>query len=243
MFQIEDNSYGLSLDSNSDSRWLFFFYFFFSFSVFFLFAEKALCCSPQFCCQGNGGKMGHTTFPQCWHARLCEQIPQGQYLVFHPPLQVGDAPSHRDLQCMYIPTEVCASQIPKVTIERLCRGESRCELPSARRTKVKPEWASVTFTAAGTACVGPGHQFAPSASSKFKPHLSCCNLQPMLPQASTMFTFYHPFCIVHPALGLIFREFLTRSQHQHPEGSAFTTKAFAFRNRIPKQSLHLQYLL
>jgi len=32
--------------------------------------------------------------------------------------QVWDAPSHMDLQCMYSPTETCASQTPKVTMSR-----------------------------------------------------------------------------------------------------------------------------
>lgn len=92
--------------------------------------------------------------------------------------------------------------------EWLCREEAvtQCELPSARECKVKPEWTSVTFTAAGTACVGPGHHFVPSSSREVKPHLSCHGLQPMLPQALSKLTFCHPFCFVHPALVLILKE-------------------------------------
>lgn len=132
-------------------------------------------------------------------------------------LQVGDAPSHRDLQCVYILTE----------------GHHRALVQ--RRVTV---WTFLCKEDQGETRMGKCHVHCSrdSLCASWPPVCSFCfqKIQTSLvllwspAHATTMFTFYHPVCIVHPALGLIFREFLTRNQHQHPEGSAFTMKAFSF---------------
>lgn len=115
----------LSAGRNSNPRW---FGFFSTFSVFLLFAEKPLCCSPHFCFQGDRGKKkrrcdlpmvlaysalqaGHTGAISGFPGKGC-----------NTSLWVRNAPSRRDPQCIFISTETCASQTPKVTVSG-CAGK------------------------------------------------------------------------------------------------------------------------
>lgn len=170
----------LSAGRNSNPRW---FGFFSTFSVLLLFAEKALCCSPHFCFQGDGGKKKKEMRPS---QHLASRSHRGNIWFSRERLQYQPAGeectfSQGPSVYLYLNRNLYQSD-PQGHRERLCGEEAvtQCELPSAREHEVKTEWASATFTSAGTACVGPGHHFVPSTSREVKPHLSYHGLQPML---------------------------------------------------------------
>lgn len=204
---MEENMFQsvLSAGRNSNPRW---FGFFSTFSVLLLFAEKALCCSPHFCFQGDGGKKkGDATFPA-----PCKQITPGQYLVFQRKVAIPACGWGMHLLAGTL--SVSLSQQKLVLVR-----PPRSPWVAVRGRGSDTVWTSLCKGARGENRMGKCHvhfsrdslrgSWPPLCSFYFQGSQTSLVLSwspAHATQALSMLTFCHPFSIIHAALVLIFRE-------------------------------------